>query len=171
MSWSSIESVLFDIGKLVFLVYFMLFLIAVFSEKKVSSAVIGLMVLAVANGMMTALTPVLYELSSRSGIGYKFVWYGSFTLIDCIAVFLLYKFHALLRQSVGRIASLIGQVFLLLASLQSIRFIDRFVIGYDVLQPFYQYLVPLINVLLIPAIIMLWLADIRIRRAVAQEGA
>lgn len=161
MGWDSIEALLFDLGKLVFLAYFLLFVLSVFVEQKVSSLVISLMVLAVANGVMTALTPLLYELASMPELFYKFLWYGVFVFIDCIAIFLLYKFHKLLKQNVSSIASIIGAAFLALASIQTLRFFDRFVSNTEVFQLVYQYGIPLINIMLVPLVVAFWAVGVR----------
>ncbi|HEX5792711.1 MAG TPA: hypothetical protein VFY01_05510 [Rheinheimera sp.] len=161
MGWDTVETLLFDLGKVVFIAYFMLFVLSVVLERKVSSLVISLMVLAVANGAMTALTPMLYQLASLPGLIFKFLWYAVFVCIDGIAIFLLYKFHSMLRQSVGLIASVIGVSFLALASIQSLRFVDRFVSNTDIFQSVYQYAVPMINILLVPLIIILWIASVK----------
>ena len=159
MTWDTFETTLFGLGKIVFIIYFLLFVMSVAIERKVSSTVIALMVLALANGSMTALTPLLYEIASLPELFYKFLWYAVFVLIDGIAIFLLFKFHSLLKQSVGRIANLIGVVFLLLASIQTLRFIDRFASNTDYFQLIYQYGVPLLNVAMVPAIMLCWLLD------------
>jgi hypothetical protein len=164
MEWLSFESWLFDLGKVVFIAYFMLFVFSVAVERKVSSLVISLMVLAVANGAMTALTPMLYQMASLPGLLYKFAWYAVFVCIDGVAIFLLYKFHRLLRQSVGLIASVIGVAFLALASIQSLRFVDRFVTNTDVFQFAYQYGIPMINVFLVPVIVILWIMHAKAER-------
>ena len=161
MEWSSIESVLFELGKSVFIAYFLLFLLAVLTERKVSSLVISLMVLSVANGAMTALTPMLYQWSALPGLTYKFVWYGVFASLDGIAIYLLFKFHKLLKQNVSLIATVIGGFFLVLALFQSIRFTDRFIFGTDLALNLYKYGVPILNVVLVPIIIVLWIASIR----------
>lgn len=161
MGWDNIEVLLFDLGKSVFIAYFILFVLSVACERKVSSLVISLMVLSVANGAMTALTPMLYQLASMPGLIYKFLWYAVFVCIDCIAIFLLYKFHSMLRQNVSLIANVIGIAFLMLASIQSLRFFDRFVTNTEMLQSLYQYGVPLINVMLAPVIVILWIANIK----------
>lgn len=161
MSWDTVETILFDLGKLVFVAYFLLFVISVFIERKVSSLVISLMVLAVANGAMTALTPLLYQLASLPGVFYKFLWYGIFILFDCVAIFLLYKFHNLLKQNVSSIAHIVGIAFLALASIQTLRFFDRFVINTDVFQLLYQYGIPIINIILVPVIITLWITNMK----------
>ena len=156
MTWNTIETLLFSLGKLVFVAYFLLFLFAVAVERKVSSLVIALMVLAVANGAMTAITPLLYDMASQPGLFYKFLWYAVFMLFDFVAIFLLYKFHRLLKQNVGRIAHLVGLSFVVLAMIQTLRFFDRYVTNTEVFQEIYQYGVPFINVILVPLIIILW---------------
>lgn len=156
MSWDTFAVLLFGFEKTVFVAYFVLFLISVSVERKVSSVVISLMVLVLANGAMTAMTPILYQLATNEAPFFKFAWYGGFVLLDLFAVYLLYKFHTLLNQNVGAIAHLVGLSFCLLGIIQSLRYIDRYVFGTDWLQPIYQYGIPVLNVVLVPLVVALW---------------
>lgn len=162
MGWDTIETMLFSLGKGVFVFYFILFVLSVALERKVSSLVISLMVLVVANGAMTALTPLLYDMATTPGLFFKFIWYGVFVMIDGIAIYLLYKFHRMLKQSVSRVAALIGLMFFTLATIQTLRFIDRFVANTEFFQLVYQYGVPVLNILLVPMIAILWLLESRL---------
>lgn len=171
MDWSHIQSILFEMGKFVFLSNFILLLIAVMFERKVSSIVISLLVLALASGIMSALTPVLYEISSQAGMLNKFAWYGGFAFIDCIALYLLFKLHKLLKQNVSSVAHLVGFAFLIFTLLQSFRFIDRFVFDTQVLAAVYRNAIPALNLALVPMIIFFWLAEIKARKAFSMEPA
>lgn len=162
--WDTFEVILFDLDKLVFVAYFLLFLISVISERKVSSLVISLMVLSLANGTMTAITPILYKIASQSGLFYKFLWYGSFVMFDFIAIFLVYKFHRLLRQSVGNVASLVSLAFLSLGAIQTLRFFDRYILDVEILGGGYLYSIALINVAIVPAIIIIWALELKTKR-------
>ncbi len=82
MDLNYIQSVMFEMGKFVFLSNFILLLIAVVFERKVSSVVISLLVLALASGIMSALSPVLLEISSGDGLLNKLAWYGGFAFVD-----------------------------------------------------------------------------------------
>lgn len=166
MDLSGVERLLFTLDKSVFLINFVLLLIAILLEKKVSSLVISLLVLVLANGLMTSLSPLIFDIARQPDIGFKFVWYGGFALIDCLAVFLLYKFHLMLKQNVSLIANIVGLVFLILATLQTIRFVDRLVLELDWLASVYRLSIPLLNVGLIPVIIILWLLNYRPQRSV-----
>lgn len=156
MSWDTFERLLFGFGQMVFVAYFVLFFLSVCIERKVSSTVISLMVLAIANGVMTAVTPILYELATNKEPFFKFVWYGGFVLLDFLTVFLLYKFHELLNQNVGAVAHLVGLSFCLLAVIQTLRYIDRYVTSTEFLQPLYQYGIPMLNIVLVPLVVALW---------------
>jgi len=163
MSWETINILLFSLDKVVFITYFVMLSLAMLVERKVSSFVITLVVLTLANGAMTSISPVLYQHASQPGLFSKFVWYASYTAIDAAAIFLLFKFHELLKQNVGFVANLLGAVFLVFASLQTARFIDRFVVETETLQILYQYAIPLINVLIVPVIIFAWFSEFRLR--------
>ena len=164
MDWGYIQSFLYNAGKFVFLTNFILLLLAVMLERKVSSIVISLLVLSLANGIMSALTPVLYEVSAQNGIWHKFAWYGGFAFIDCIAIYLLFKLHKLLKQNVSKVAQLTGCAFLTFTFLQSARFIDRFVFDSEMLAVIYRNAIPALNLVLIPLIIYFWLEDVRNRK-------
>ncbi|GAB2933306.1 hypothetical protein [Rheinheimera gaetbuli] len=146
MNWSEIDAVLFSLDKIIFIAYFVLLVLVMLFQRKVSSFVITLVVLSVANGTMTSLSPMLYQLSSQPGIVSKFTWYASFALIDMVAVFLLYKFHYLLKQNVSFVANLTGMFFLTFATLQTARFIDRFIFDTEVFLQIYRYGIPSLNI-------------------------
>ncbi|WP_027671622.1 hypothetical protein [Rheinheimera baltica] len=169
MDLNYIQSVMFAMGKFVFLSNFILLLIAVVFERKVSSVVISLLVLALASGIMSALSPVLLEISSGDGLLNKLAWYGGFAFVDCVALYFLFKFHKLLKQNVSSVAHLVGFSFLLFTMLQSIRFIDRYVLETDMLSAVYRNTVPALNLILIPLIMYFWLAELRERKSYLTE--
>lgn len=163
--WSDFDNILFTLDKFVFIANFLLLAMALLFERKVSSFVIALIVLAVANGVMTALFPLIYQYALQSGMLSKFLWYGSFATIDAIAVILLYKLHALLKQSVCSFSSMVGMLFVMMASLQSLRFVDRFIAGTDILHAVYQYAIPAINISTVLYAIVFGIHDIYKRRS------
>ena len=121
-----------------------------------SSVLITFTVVAVTNGVMTSLVPVLYQIAAKEGIAYKFVWYGTFCLIDVLAIYLLFKFHNMLKQSVSAVAELAGVAFLLLATLQSLFFVEQYLFLTDYTRGLYQYGIPLINTILMPLLVLVW---------------
>jgi hypothetical protein len=157
MEWDKLEIILFSLDKYLFIGYFILLLAAIRIEKKVSSVVITFTVVAITNGVMTSLVPVIYQVAANEGIAYKFVWYGTFCLIDVLAIYLLYKFHKMLRQNVSAVAELAGAGFLLLATMQSVFFIEQYALFSGYSKLLYQYGIPLINIILMPLFILLWL--------------
>ena len=169
MDWSYIQDFLYQAGKFVFLSNFILLVIAVITERKVSSIVITLMVVALANGFMSAITPLLYDLSSRNGTLYKFAWYGGFAAINCMALYLLYKLHKMLNQNVSKVASVTGLAFLLFTCLQCARFIDRFVFDTELMVLVYRNAVPALNLVLVPLLVYFWFEEVRARKACLVE--
>lgn len=169
MDWSYIQNILFEMGKLVFLLNFVLLLVSVMVERKVSSIVISLLVLALASGIMSALTPLLYDISSRAGVVNKLAWYGGFALIDCIALYLLFKLHKLLKQNVSKVAHLVGGAFLLFTLLQSVRFFDRFIFDTDIFSVIYRNGIPALNLMLVLMIIVFWLDEVIARKVFTVE--
>ncbi|HEY9044197.1 MAG TPA: hypothetical protein VIN66_18590 [Rheinheimera sp.] len=156
MDWDRLELVLFNLDKYLFIGYFILLIAAIRFEKKVSSVLITFTVVAVTNGVMTSLVPLLYKIAANDGIVYKFAWYGSFCLIDALAIYLLFKFHNMLKQSVSAVAELAGFAFVLLATLQSIFFVEQYLFLSSYTRALYQYGIPLINIALMPAMIFFW---------------
>ena len=156
MEWDSLEFLLFTLDKYLFIGYFILLIVAVRVESKVSSVLITFTVVAVVNGVMTSLVPLLYKVATNDGIAFKFLWYGTFGLLDVVAIYLLYKFHNLLRQNVSIVAEFAGGAFLLLATLQAIFFVEQYLFLSEYTRPIYQYGIPLVNVLLMPILIVLW---------------
>uniref|UniRef100_A0A486XKQ2 Uncharacterized protein n=1 Tax=Rheinheimera sp. BAL341 TaxID=1708203 RepID=A0A486XKQ2_9GAMM len=170
MIWSTIDGVLFALDKFIFIAYFLLLVAAMLLQRKVSSFVITLIVLTVANGAMTSLSPMLYQYSIQPGVFTKFVWYASFAAIDMLAVFLLFKFHQLLKQNVGFIANLVGLYFVTFAMLQTLRFVDRYVLNTELLQQVYQHAIPALNLVLVPIILICWVSEMRLNQLYVKAG-
>lgn len=156
MEWDNLEFILFSLDKYLFIGYFLLLIAAIRIEQKMSSVLITFTVVAVTNGVMTSLVPVMYDIATNDGIGYKFVWYGTFALIDTVAIYLLFKFHNMLKQHVSAIAEIAGVSFLLLATLQCAFFVEQYVFATNYIRPYYQYGIPLINITLMPIFVLLW---------------
>ncbi|MBZ9612670.1 hypothetical protein [Rheinheimera maricola] len=171
MSWSSIDSVLFALDKIIFVAYFALLVLAMLFQRKVSSFVITLIVLTVANGAMTSLSPILYQYATQPELFAKFTWYASFAVIDVLALFLLYKFHQLLNQNVCFIANLVGIFFVTFATLQTLRFVDRFVFNTEFFQQFYQHAIPALNIVLVPIIIISWVFELKLGQRFMKAGS
>ena len=156
MEWDRLEFILFTLDKYLFIGYFILLIVAVRIESKVSSVLITFTVVAVINGVMTSLVPLLYRVAANDGIAFKFLWYGTFCLLDVVAIYLLYKFHNLLKQSVSILAEVAGGAFLLLATLQTTFFVEQYLFFSEYTRPLYQYGIPMINVLLMLMLVILW---------------
>lgn len=171
MSWSTIDSVLFALDKIIFIAYFVLLVSAMLLQRKVSSFVITLIVLTVANGAMTSLSPMLYQYAAQPGLIAKFTWYASFALIDMLALFLLYKFHQLLKQNVCFIANLVGVFFVTFTTLQTLRFVDRFVFNTEFFQQIYQHAIPALNIVLVPIIVISWVSEMKLNQRYLKAGA
>ncbi|HEY0921429.1 hypothetical protein [Rheinheimera pacifica] len=169
MDWSYLQGFLFEMGKFVFVSNFVLLIIAVAFERKVSSVVISFIVLALSSGIMSAATPMLYEISSQPGIIYKLVWYGGFAFIDCVSLYLLFKLHKLLRQNVSLVAIVLGCALLIFTLLQSLRFIDRFIFNTEVFAELYRNAIPALNIILVPMLIFFWLREGRAKQPLSQE--
>ncbi|NRQ42776.1 hypothetical protein HRH59_09460 [Rheinheimera sp. YQF-2] len=171
MNWSEIDAVLFSLDKIIFIAYFVLLILVMLFQRKVSSFVITLVVLSVANGAMTSLSPMLYQFSSQPGMAYKFTWYASFALIDMLAVFLLYKFHYLLKQSVSFVANLTGMFFVMLATLQTFRFIDRFIFDAEVFQQIYRYGIPSLNIVQVSVVVISLIYEFKLSQRYLKAGS
>ena len=128
-------------------------------ERKASSILITFTVVALANGVMTSLIPVLYSLAANEGVEYKFIWYGTFCLIDILSIYLLYKFHKLMKQNVSAVAGVAGVAFLVLATLQTMFFVEQYVFTTSYTRQLYQYGIPLVNLVLISVLVVLWVAQ------------
>lgn len=159
MEWDKLEFLLFSLDKYLFIAYFILLVLAVRIEKKASSILITFTVVALSNGVMTSLIPVLYRVAANEGVEYKFIWYGTFCLIDILSIYLLYKFHKLMKQNVSFIAEIAGIAFLVLATFQTMFFVEQYVFSTNYTRQIYQYGIPLINLVLIFLLVVLWVAQ------------
>ena len=170
MEWDRLEYILFSLDKYLFIGFFILLITAVRIENKVSSVLITFTVVAITNGVMTSLVPVLYTAAANDGVTNKFIWFGTFCLADVIAIYLLYKFHLLLKQNVSSVAIVAAVAFLLLASIQSGFFIEKYWFETNVMTVVYRYGIPLINLLLLPSLLFLWIAEKRTARQLLREA-
>ncbi len=143
------------------IVYIGIFLLAFFFEKRMSSATVTLLVLCLTNGIAILLLPDLLEIASRQGIYNKFVWYGSWMILNLVSITLILKFHVTHKIRASKVAITVSFSYVLLTAIQAIDFIDRATLNNGFFAIAYQISIPTISIGLIPIICYFWLQDFR----------
>lgn len=149
------------IGDATSIVYILIFLLAFFFEKKMSSATVALLVLCLTNGIAILLLPDLLEIASKPGLHNKFAWYGSWMLLNVVSIVIILKFHKTHKIRTSKIALAVSFSYVLLTIIQAVDFVDRATLNNGFFAVTYQISIPTINIGLIPLICYFWLLDYR----------
>lgn len=152
------------------LVYGLLFFTAFFIEKKFSSITVTLLVLFLSKGMVSLVRPELMIIASNNGLFYKFIWYGSWMLVNIICLVLIFKFHSINKIRASNIAIVVSMAYVSLTCIQAIDFIDRASFNSGFFATVYQLSIPTINIGLIPLICYYWFRDVRKSRTLQLES-
>lgn len=149
-----------------FLCYLLLLFIVMLVERKISSAGITIAVLVLGEGVHLVFIEPLYEIAKHQQIINKFGWYGSWIIIDTFILFILYEAHSKMKLRVTTMAQFYGATLIFFNCCQAIDFIDRASINTNAFSLFYQYGIFSVNMIMLPAMILLWLRQRRLQRTV-----
>ena len=141
-------TVLGYIERILFIAYSFALVISVFQFRVVNSTVICVSVLSAMQILMLLLQQPLLDSGSQE------LWYGAWTFINVFIIFCLYKIHELLKVNLAEITNKVAFACLLMACVQTIRYIERQNFGGEFLDSWYYLSVNTINVYL--AITVLW---------------
>jgi len=147
-----------------FLCYLLLLFVVMVIERKISSASVTIAVLVLGEGVHLFFIEPLYEIAKHPQIISKFGWYGSWLAIDTFILFILYEAHLKIKLRVTTMAQFYGASLLFFNVCQTIDFIDRASFKTNAFSQFYQYGIFSVNMVLLPAMIFLWLHQIRLQK-------
>lgn len=148
------------IGNLLLLVAALLY------EKKLNSITISFFVICLSLVLSRLLTPALYEISSGPTVLHKFVWYGSWIIIDVFCIWLIYYMHLVQKLHATQLSIMTSLICIATALIQAIDFIDRATLQSNFFASAYQMLLAVINVGCIPFTAYFWLVEIQKRRLI-----
>ena len=80
-------------------------------------------------------------------------WYLFYSLTDFLVVFCLYQLCKKLRLKANLSCVLVAHCYIVLGTIQTARFIDRFVFNSDFLSSFYELSIPIVNLIVIGLVV------------------
>jgi len=156
--------VIFTIADYRNIAYVIFLLIALIVERKITSIVVALFVLAIGENLTSEATQFILETSRQQGIEYKFVWYSFWSIYSLCGIYTIYLLHIKLKLRASRGANFVSFTMLLWALCQAIDFIDRVTWDSAFFAVFYQYSIVITNLLITPMLLLFWLRDIHKER-------
>lgn len=121
-------------------IYFVALAIAISKYKVVNSTVICIALLFAMDSLMNVIRDPLLSLDSRE------TWYGTWIALDGAMVFLLYKTHSVLKVNLAKITNTVAWAYVVLAFVQTTRYMDRSFFDGTILNDWYYILVSAINI-------------------------
>lgn len=145
----------YTVDKIFWALIFLLFIASMFVKLDVSSC-IALAVWLIGSLAMDLLQPIVMQLSSSNGDTGKAIWYVTWSGIDILCLWCIYKLHTMYQLDVGKIARFIMLCLLALCALQISRYADRLVFETNLLTDVYRFGIIAINISVLP-VTALWL--------------
>ena len=132
--------VIFSIDDSFPIIYFVGLAIAIYKYRVVNSTVLCLSLLFAMDSLMNIIRDPLLALDSRE------VWYGTWIILDGLMVFMLYKSHSLLKVNLAKIANTVAWAYVVLAFVQTLRYMDRAFLEGAILDDSYHLMISAINI-------------------------
>ncbi len=158
--------VIFTIADYRNIAYVIFLLVALIVERKITSIVVVLFVLAIGENLTNELTQSILEISRQDGIEYKFVWYGFWSTYSLFGIYTIYFLHNKLKIRASSGANFVSFIMLFWGLCQVVDFIDRVTWDSAFFAAFYQYSIVVTNLLITPMLLLFWLRDIHKERFV-----
>jgi hypothetical protein len=108
--------------------------------------------------IMDRVAPELMALSAWNAEIARHVWYLTWVVFDTLTVFLIFYVHQRFTWQYSKLSQYITLCCVVLAILQTARFMDRVLFKTELLTSIYKYGVPSINIA-VGAAIVLWLVS------------
>ncbi|NQY64098.1 MAG: hypothetical protein HRT38_10270 [Alteromonadaceae bacterium] len=134
-----------NIDSYIWMGYAVCLMIWLIKDRVVNSFLVSISVVVIVNGIMFLGAPYLFNISDSIELS-RFIWYFTFALIDILAVILLLKIHKFFHIKLDKNGLGIAAIFILLMILQFVRYVDRQILGTDLLGDVYKFGIPLINI-------------------------
>lgn len=145
----------YTIDKAFWVMTFILFIASMFVKLDVSARV-ALVVWLIGNLTMDLIRPSIMDLSIAYGESGRAIWYATWSCIEILCIWCIFKLHRLYELEIGKIARFIMFSLLVLCALQVSRYADRVVFDTNFLGDLYKFGVITINISVLP-ITAVWL--------------
>lgn len=151
------------ISLFIWLGYILCFCVWITKNRSVNSLLLSYFVLVTFKGVMWAMEPLIYSPTGDRGID-RFIWYFGFAFIEFVAVYIIYYLHKKVSIKLNRDSIVIVFSFILLMFMQFIRYLDRQVLGSEILREVYKYGIPIINILVLVYILFAVVMQSNVRK-------
>ena len=132
--------IVFSIGDSFPMIFFLALVFAIYKYRVVNSTVICIALLFAMDSLMNILRGPLLALDSRE------VWYGTWIALDGLMVFMLYKSHSVLNVNLAKITNTVAWSYVVLAFIQTARYMDRSFFDGVILNDWYHLLINAVNI-------------------------
>lgn len=146
--------------------YLLLLVASLLYERKLNSVTITIFVIYFSIISSILLVPVFYGLAAGTEIYHKFMWYGSWIIIDVFCIWLIYYLHKVQKLRATQLSLVVSMSFIATSLIQAVDFIDRATLQSNFFATAYQVLIAIFNTGMLPLIIYFWLVEIRKRRLI-----
>ena len=123
------------------------------------SSTIALAIWVTANLLMDLVAPALMSFSASHGDLGRSAWYLTWSVIELLSVYVIYKLHSYYQLPAGKLARYISLCLLVLCGLQVARYADRMLLSTNLLVDVYKYGVVAINISVFPMAVI-WIARV-----------
>lgn len=103
----------------------LLLIVALWMDKKFSSASIGILVLSLGKAFETVALPHLFKIASTDALLNIFVWYGGWISLYLVCLALLVKFHQFFHLRPADVCYVLAWYYVFAIFLETIDFIEQ----------------------------------------------
>ncbi len=142
-----------------------IFLWVMIIDRKVTSMTITIIVILLHEYFSDSIFDELYKLASQDGILNKFYWYGTWTFVNMMSIYLIYYLHSRIQIRLASAAYFYSCLILMYSLAQLIDFFDRATFDTGLFAEIYQTSIFVGNVAMPFLLTALWLNDKRLNRS------
>ncbi len=139
-------------------------------DRKVTSMTITIIVILLHEYFSDSIFDELYIIASPDGILHKFYWYGTWTFVNMISIYLIYYLHSRIQIRIASAAYFYSCLILMYSFAQLIDFFDRATFDSGFFAEAYQLSIFVGNVAMPFLLTALWLNDKRLNRTIGNSA-
>lgn len=153
----------YRLDHILWLLCFLLLIVSIVYKLDISSR-IALTVWVAGNLVMDKTQPFVMSLATTYGDIGATLWYITWSAVDVLCIWCIYKIHAVHDITVSKLTRYIMVCFLSLCALQFMRYADRAVFDTNFLAAVYKYVIVSINISVVPFAVYWFVKDIQTAR-------
>jgi len=142
----------------------LLLILTLYTDKKFSSASIGILVLCLGKGLESIAFPHLLKIASTDALLNIFAWYGGWISLHIVCLALLVKFHRFFQLRPTDVCYLLAWYYVIAILVEAIDFIERATLNIGFCATFYQLSSLILSASIVPLVTIVFLRDYYQRR-------